>query len=700
MSAQSNPPVSLRMSADVGGTFTDVVLEEGTTRWTTKVLTTPAAPEEGVLNGIDKILEIAKRPLSQVKAFVHGTTLATNAIIERRGARTALIGTDGFRDILEIGTESRYDQYELALQKPEPLVSRPLRFTVRERIGARGQVLKPLDEAQLLEIAEELKAKDIRSVAIAFLHSFMNDAHERRAAQILKEAIPSIYISLSCEVCPEIREYERTSTTVANAYVQPLMDGYLARMQRRLKDQGFRGILSLMTSGGGLTSVETARAFPVRLVESGPAGGAVFAAQIAARLGEKQVISFDMGGTTAKISLIEDFACESSRLFEVDRAARFLKGSGLPLRIPVIEMVEIGAGGGSLAHVDALKRVTVGPESASSVPGPACYGLGGTRPAVTDADVVLGLINPDAFAGGTMVLKPDLSKAALKEHVGDRLGLSPELSAYAVYEMVCENMASAARAHTVERGVTASAHTVIAFGGAAPLHVARVAEKIGAPRVIIPASAGVGSAVGFLAAPVSYEIVRSNYMTLENFDGEAASKMLDDMSAEIRAWVEPAAHGVEINETRIAFMRYVGQGHEIPVHVPRKGLTAADVPAMRAAYEKTYEGMFNRSIPQAAIEIMAWSVECSTPPTQPDTIARVAMTGRTVKGEKVTMFDGRTDREIDVVRYARSDLGPGDKIPGPAVIVEDETTTYVTSTFDAWIDGVGSIVMDRKVNAA
>lgn len=700
MSAPTDTSKPLRLSADVGGTFTDVVLEDGDTRWTTKVLTTPAAPEEGVLNGIEKIMGISGKTLTEVGTFVHGTTLATNAIIERRGANTAFIGTDGFRDVLEIGTESRYDQYELALEKPKPLVERPLRYTVRERIDARGKELLPLDEAQLGAIAAELKEKGIESVGVAFLHSFMNDSHEKRAAEVLKAAYPGLYVSLSCEVCPEIREYERSSTTAANAYVQPLMDGYLARMETRLAELGFTGILSLMTSGGGLTSVETARAFPVRLVESGPAGGAVFAAQIAARLGEKQVIAFDMGGTTAKVSLIEEFNSESSRVFEVDRAARFLKGSGLPLRIPVIEMVEIGAGGGSIASIDSLKRVAVGPESASSVPGPACYDSGGDRPAVTDADVTLGLIDPEGFAGGSMTLRKDLSQAALSEHVGDKIGLSPEMSAYAVYEMVCENMASAARAHTVERGVVASAHTMIAFGGAAPLHVARVAEKIGAPRVIIPANAGVGSAVGFLAAPVSYEIVRSNYTTLDAIDAPAATKMLNDMSAEIRAWVEPAAYGAEIEETRIAFMRYVGQGHEIPVVLPVRDLTDADVTEMRRVYEKTYEEMFNRSIPQAEIEIMAWSVACSTIPSRPATVTPVSPTGRVIAGDKVTIFDGRAEAPVDVFRYARTAMAPGDKVEGPAIIVEDETTTFITGSFDAWIDAAGSIVMDRKESAA
>ncbi|MXN17888.1 hydantoinase/oxoprolinase family protein [Pseudooceanicola sp. GBMRC 2024] len=687
---------SLRLSADVGGTFTDVVLEEGPQRWTTKVLTTPAAPEEGVLNGIAKIMGIADRSLPQVDVFVHGTTLATNAIIERRGALTALIGTDGFRDILEIGTESRYDQYELALVRPAPLVDRPLRHTLRGRMDARGNELAPLDEAQLAGIAQALTAQGVTSVAVALMHSYMNPAHEKRVREILTDTNPGLYVSLSCEVCPEIREYERTSTTVANAYVKPLMDGYLGRMETRLQELGFAGILSLITSGGGLTSVATAREFPVRLVESGPAGGAVFAAQIAARLGESQVIAFDMGGTTAKVSLIEGYASETSRVFEVDRAARFLKGSGLPLRIPVIEMVEIGAGGGSLARIDALKRVTVGPESASSVPGPACYGGGGTHPAVTDADVTLGLIDPQGFAGGSMRLRDDLSKAALSEHVGNAIGLSSEMAAYAVYEMVCENMASAARAHTVETGMVASDHTIIATGGAAPLHVARVAEKIGAPRVIVPANAGVGSAVGFLAAPVSYEIVRSQYMRLDAFDAPAATAMLNEVAAEIRAWVEPAAHGQQVLETSTAYMRYVGQGHEIPVILPNRDLTEADIATMRAAYEATYEEMFNRSIPAAAIEIMAWSVACSTPPVHPEAIEAVEDSGRDLDFETATIFDGRAEAFIEVPRYHREALIPGDRLSGPAIIVENETTTFVTASFDVHVDAAGSIVMDRK----
>src|SRR6185437_10482924 len=371
----------VRMAVDIGGTFTDVVLDRGSERITRKVLTTQR-PEEGVLSGARLVLGDAGLHFSDIDVFIHGTTLATNAIIERRGARTALIATDGFRDTLDIATESRYDQYDLSIEKPKPLVPRALRFTVPERVDVHGEVRVPLDESAVDRLATPLREAGVESVAFAFLHSYANPAHEQRAAAVLKAALPELWITLSCEVCPEVREYERTSTAIANAYVQPLMDGYLARMADALQAQQFRGAIYLVTSGGGLTSIETARRFPVRLVESGPAGGAIFAAQTAAQLGEDKVLSFDMGGTTAKICMIEKGEPTTTRVFEVDRAARFMKGSGMPVRAPVIEMVEIGAGGGSLARIDVLKRVTVGPESAGSEPGPACYGRGGEHSTV------------------------------------------------------------------------------------------------------------------------------------------------------------------------------------------------------------------------------------------------------------------------------------------------------------------------------
>jgi N-methylhydantoinase A len=689
------PPV--RLAADIGGTFTDVVLEAGGRRRTRKVLTTPAAPEEGVLEGVSLVLEDAGLRFSDIDIFVHGTTLATNAIIERRGARTALVATQGFRDVLEIGTESRYDQYDLTLEKPVPLVPRALRFTVPERVDAEGQIRLPLDEAAVAALAPELEKAGVQAVAFAFLHAYANPLHEQRAAAVLKALLPGLSITMAHEVCPEIREYERTSTAVANAYVQPLMEGYLGRMRDALQARQYRGATYLVTSGGGLTALETAQKFPVRLVESGPAGGAIFAAQVALRANEPKVLSFDMGGTTAKICLIQKGEPATSRFFEVDRTARFLKGSGLPLRIPVIEMVEIGAGGGSIAQVDAMQRVTVGPESASSVPGPACYGHGGTRPAVTDADVAMGLIEPEGFAGGSMTLRPDLSRDALGREIGEKLGLSPEMSAYAVYEMVCENMASAARVHAAERGAVIGQHTMIAFGGAAPLHAARVAEKVGVSRVLVPPNAGVGSAVGFLAAPVAYEIVRSRHARVdESFDGASVSELFAEMASAARALVEPGARGAPLFERRMAFMRYVGQGHEITVLLPNRDLTAADVPELRRIFEVEYAAQFARIIPAAAIEVLNWSVLVSTEAKQPEAVPDVAPAEAPKPSGLRLIFDGRNERQVEVPVYRREAMPPGAVVPGPVVIAEDETTTYVSASFDAHIDGAGCIVMERK----
>jgi N-methylhydantoinase A len=687
----------VRMAVDIGGTFTDVILDRSNERLTRKVLTTTQQPEQGVLEGARLVLADARLHFSNVDVFVHGTTLATNAIIERRGARTALIATEGFRDVLDIASESRYDQYDLTIEKPPPLVPRSLRFTVPERVDVHGNVRLALDEDAVAVSVVALRDAGIEAVAICFLHSYVNPAHEQRAAAILKDAMPELNITLSSEVCPEIREYERTSTAVANAYVRPLMDGYLARMEDALRVEQFRGAIYLVTSGGGLTSIETARRFPIRLVESSPAGGAIFATQVAGQTNNEKVLSFDMGGTTAKICLIENFEPASARLYEVDRAARFLKGSGLPVRIPVIEMVEIGAGGGSIAKINALKGVSVGPESAGSEPGPACYQRGGTRPAVTDADVTLGMIDPAAFAGGTITLAPELSRKALATHVGDPLGLSPEIAAYSVHEMVCENMASAARVHAAERGQAITEHTLIAFGGAAPLHAARVAEKIGIRCVIVPPNAGVGSAVGFLAAPISYELIKSRHMRLNKFDFAAASTLLAQMSADARALVEPGARGAPTHERRLAYMRYVGQGHEISVAVPVRALSADDAVALRAAFEREYSLLFRRPIPGAGIEVLSWSVLLSTNTRRPEATALVADKPAPSPDGHRPFFDGRAGAFVDVPVYRRARLQAGVRVPGPAIIAEDATSTFVTASFDARIDGAGCIVMDRRV---
>jgi len=692
---------STRLAVDIGGTFTDIVLEIGEAgrdgrRLTRKVLTTPRAPEQGVLDGTRAILADAGVGFADIDVFVHGTTLATNAIIERKGAKTALIATDGFRDTIEIAYESRYDQYDVFIEKPRQLVPRALRFTVPERVDVHGAVRLGLDESAVRALVPKLTEAGVESVAIAYLHSYANEAHERRTGEILREMLPSLSLTLSCEVCPEVREYDRTSTTIANAYIQPLMAGYLARLRDGFAAEGFKGMVYLMTSGGGLTALETARRFPIRLVESGPAGGAILAATVAAERGERKVLSFDMGGTTAKICLIQEYTPFKSRAFEVDRAARFLKGSGLPVRVPVIEMVEIGAGGGSIARVDELRRITVGPDSAGSEPGPASYGRGGMLPTVTDSDVVLGKIDPARFAGGTIALDVEAARGAVDRAVGQPLSLGSETAAYGVGEIVDENMANAARVHAVERGAVIGEHTLIAFGGAAPLHASRLAEKLGIARIVVPANAGVGSAVGFLRAPVAYELVRSRYMRLDRFDAAAANAVIEAMSAEAQALVAPGAAGRPVFETRVAYMRYLGQGHEIVVPLPARPLTGADAATMRSAYEKEYAQLFERFIPNAVIEVLSWSVTVSTEATRPDAVADPSRGAGPKPIGSRAFYDARLSKRVDVPVYWRGDMKPGGVVPGPAIIAEDETSTFVSALFDAWLDNAGGITLERR----
>src|SRR3984893_9274978 len=494
----------VRLGVDIGGTFTDVALEGGDRRYTAKGLTTPRAPEDGVLAIVRSVIAEAGIAPGDVRLIIHGTTLATNALIERKGAKTALHTTEGFRDVVDTRHENRFEQYDLNIDLPPPLVPRRLRLPVRERIDAQGAVLVPLDDDSVAHAVDTLAAQQVEAVAVGLLHSFTNPEHERRVGAAIARRLPDVPVTLSSDVSPEMREYERFSTACANAYLQPLMGNYIGKLERELTRAGFRCPMLLMTSGGGITAAETAIRFPVRLVESGPAGGAIFAACIARQHGLDQVVSFDMGGTTAKICFIDKAQPQTARLFEVARIYRFAKGSGLPLRISGIAMGEIGAGGGSIASVDTLGRIAVGPDSAGSEPGPVCYARGGKEPTVTDADLVLGRIDPATFSGGKLPLDRASAAAALTRTLGERLQLSAELAALGISEMVDENMANAARVHAIESGKDARARTLIAFGGAAPLHAARVAPNLGSGPILIPANAGVGSAVGFLRAPVAY----------------------------------------------------------------------------------------------------------------------------------------------------------------------------------------------------
>jgi N-methylhydantoinase A len=686
-----------RLAVDIGGTFTDIVLLSGERRWVAKLLTTPRAPEVAVIEGARGVLEAAGIGFSDVGLFVHGTTLATNAIIERKGARTALIATDGFRDVIEIADEGRFDQYDINIVKPVPLVPRELRFTVPERMDVHGAVRLPLDEAAVRAVARRLAELDIEAVAVALIHAYANPAHEERIGAILAELCPRLSVTLSSQACPEAREYERTSTAIANAYVQPLMAGYLRRLEREMGKLGLASPIHLMTSGGSLASLETAARFPVRLVESGPAGGAILAGHIALARGERRILSFDMGGTTAKICLIDDGEPLKARTFEVDRQSRFKKGSGTPLRIPIIEMVEIGAGGGSVARVDALQRILVGPDSAGAEPGPACYARGGTEPTVTDADLAIGKIDPARFAGGKIAVDPARAEAALDSGIGARLsGMDAERAAVAVAEIVDENMANAARVHAVERGVALSDRTLVAFGGAAPLHASRIAEKLGIGRIIVPPDAGVGSAIGFLAAPAAYELVRSRYMRLDRFDAAAATELIGGMQREAMAHARAAAGDRPVSSRRSAFMRYAGQGHEISVTLPDRPLEPGDAATFRQAFEAEYTRLFARYIPGAVIEIMSWVVLATTDTEMPRQLGKAAPQPAPAPAGERSVFDARLGRRIPVPVYERSRLAAGVAIAGPALVVEEGTSTYVSPSFDLAVDAGGALVLTVK----
>jgi N-methylhydantoinase A len=688
---------SARLAVDIGGTFTDFALEVEDKRFSRKVLTTPSAPELGVLAGIELILSDAALRPSDLGLIIHGTTLATNAIIERKGARTALLATRGFRDSIEMAYEHRFEQYDIFMDKPAPLVPRNLRLSVAERIDATGRIIEPLDEQAFAELIPMLRAEGVSSVALGYLHSYANPVHEIRSRDILSEIAPDIAVTMSSEVCPEMREYERWSTACANAYVQPVMDRYLKLLQDTLTERGFVCPIFLITSAGGLTTVEIARRFPIRLVESGPAGGAILATHIAQERGHDHIVSFDMGGTTAKICLIDNGQPHFSRSFEVARQYRFLKGSGIPIRVPVIEMVEIGAGGGSIAHVDNLMRIQVGPASAGSEPGPACYGRGGLDGTVTDANVLLGRIQVDRFAGGKMQLDPKASVSAITTSVGLPLKLDATTAALGVTEVVEENMANAARVHAVERGRELSSRVMIAFGGAAPIHAARLAEKLSISTVIVPAGAGVGSAFGFLLAPIAYEVVRTRYTRLDaGFDFAGLNRLRAEMRSEAEAVVRLGSPVAPLTEGWTANMRYRGQGHELTVEISGGELDVNSVTELERLFVADYEQQFGRRIPDLDVEVLSWSLRLATigapiklcPPAPLDHVAQPA--------DYVDVIDPPTGQLERIALYNRSALTPGSTITGPALIVEDETTTLVTESFSARIDALGSIVMNRS----
>ena len=602
---------NIRIGVDIGGTFTDFAMLKDGRFHTTKTLTTHHAPEEAIMTGLAALMKQTGCKPGDIHSIIHGTTLATNAIIEKKGARVAMLTTEGFRDVLELGTESRFDQYDLKLVKPSPLVPRHMRFTVRERLAADGKVLLPLDTKAIEKLAAELQQLEVESVAVCFLHSFVEPAHEEQAREVLQKVLPGMYTSLSSEVSPEIREYERFSTTTANAYVQPLIDTYLKRLEEKLASSGYACPIFMFLSNGGLAELAVARQFPVRLVESGPAGGAVFASHIARSHDESRILSFDMGGTTAKICLIDDAEPQKASMFEMARVHRFKQGSGLPAKIPVIEMVEIGAGGGSIARVDNLGRINVGPDSAGSEPGPACYGRGGSEATVTDSDLLLGRLEADGFADGSMSLSRDAAGQVIQTNLAEPLAMDMTVSAYGVAEIVEEDMANAAREHATENGKSLPERTLVAFGGAAPIHALALAGKLGISRVIIPASAGVGSAVGFLLAPVSFELSRSCRIRMGDFNADALNQLFEEMSEHAASIVSSGEPGQEQVEIHHAQMRYLGQGYSIPVELPAGRLQAGDGNKIVNLYNQVYRKLYNKLHDGVDIEITGVTVAVS-----------------------------------------------------------------------------------------
>ncbi|EPX76641.1 hydantoinase/oxoprolinase family protein [Salipiger mucosus] len=683
-----------RIGVDIGGTFTDVVmLDTGSGRLANeKVLTTPSDPAEGVLDGVTRILGANEVTAQEVRTVIHGTTLVANALIERKGVRTALVTTRGFRDVLEIGRELRYSIYDLFIDMPEVLVPRGLRFEIDERMQADGEVLRAPREDEIRALAANLREAGVEAVAVVFLHAFRNDANERMVKAILAEELPGVTVCTSFEVMPQIGEYERTSTAVANAFVQPIFRNYVERLVSEMGRRSLPQDLYLMLADGGTVRHDTAVEFPIRLVQSGPAGGAQAAAIYGKFAGEKDLLCFDMGGTTAKACLIQDGEPLKSDTFEVARVFRFAKGSGLPLQVPVIDMIEIGAGGGSIAQVDKLGLVKVGPESASSEPGPACYGRGGRQPTVTDADLVLGYLDAGSFLGGDMALDKAAAEETIRRELAEPLGLSVVEAAWGVYETVNESMAQAATIHALESGRKVQDFALLAIGGAGPVHATNLGRRMGVRRVICPLGAGVASAFGFLASPTSFEFVRAAMEPLAGLDFARVAAMVDELEKEGLSLVASAGVLPETATTTIsALMRYEGQGFEVEVAMPLSVIEAGDTAALRGLFEDRYRVLFGRAETMQP-EIISWRVVVAgpRPALEPRSTPRG---GDSLTGRRQVYFSEAGDF-VETPVHDRYRVVPGLPIAGPAVFEERESTIIVPPDSTATVDDHGNLIID------
>ncbi len=672
-----------RVGADIGGTFTDlIVVHEETGEFSIgKVLTTPDDPSRAVETVLTQTLEQNSVGTDQVNHLIHGTTLVTNAMIERKGALTALLTTEGFRDSIEIGRETRYDLYDLNLEHPKPLVPRYLRFDVPQRTLSDGTTRKKLDTVFVERLIRELSEKGIEAVAVCYLHSFTNPADERTTRDIINQTAPHLRVSISSDVIPEIREYERASTTIGNVYVQELVEKYLRKLETRLSDIGFDGSFYLMLSSGGIATVDTAVRFPVRLLESGPAAGALAANAYGLAAGHNDLISFDMGGTTAKICVIDDGKPLIAHEFEVDRIYRFKKGSGLPIKLPVIELIEIGTGGGSIARVDALGLLKVGPDSSGADPGPVSYGRGGVDPTVTDANLVLGYLDPNYFLGGNMSLDMERARSAIAEKIADPLNMSVEQAAWGIHQIANENMANAARVHALERGKDPRRFPLFAFGGAGPVHAYRIALSLGSPELLAPLGAGVMSTVGFLSAPLAFDFVRSWAVQLDDVDWSKANALLAEMQAEGQQLLtDSGVQPSQISHRREVDMRFVGQGHEIRVPLPDGQLSSGHIDELKQRFDQVYKELYERPGPPVPVELINWRIVSTGPkPNISLTVTAVSditSASAAIKNHRPAYFP-ETSGFVETPVYDRYLLKPDLEFDGPAIVEERESTVIV-----------------------
>lgn len=689
--------MNYRIGADIGGTFTDLILvdDAGATFQVGKVLTTPERPDDAVLAGVKQVLSATGVSAGAVSHLVHGTTLFANALIERKGAKTALVTTRGFRDAIEIGREHRYDMYDLFMERPKPLAPRFLRFEVDERLLVDGSVARPLDDNEVRALVESLRSAGVEAIGVCLIHSYVNDRHERRVGAILRDALPEVAITLSCDLVPEIREYDRASTTLANVYVQGLAERYLGRLRERLTGIGMNGELFIMQSNGGLCEVNTAARYPVRLIESGPAAGALAAAHYGNLLGHEDLLSFDMGGTTAKACFIVDGEPLIASEYEVDRQYQFKKGSGLPVKVPVIEMIEIGTGGGSLARIDALGRIQIGPQSAGAEPGPVCYGLGGAEPTVTDADLVLGYLDPEFFLGGEMTLDREAAEGAITNGIAKPLNLGIAEAAWAIHQLANESMASAVRIHAIERGKDVEKFPIFAFGGAGPVHAYGVARILRSAKVIYPLGAGVISAVGFLTAPLSFDFVRTFPGPLDSMDWEGVNQIFEQMEAEGRAILSRTIPAEKIDFRRSADLRYRKQGYEVRTPIPSSRLSADRKDKIKTSFEQVYRAIYGHLVADAQIEVVSWRVVAQGPRPNLklpsiDRAAAGAVEAAVKKTRSVYMPE--VGGFLDVPVYDRYALPPEARLVGPAIVEERESTVVVGQGAEIRIDGAGNLI--------